>query len=159
MDQFEKEADKRRKKSSESIAVQSKEEESTTEESIIASNLTADTSSVAIVTSQNRESTETQSANHAATLTSQMEADATLNIVNSKDDCEVKNGETNVSKLEYQIETIINSKPSSHLHDVVVMGDSMVRLASQVVGELKDCTYYYPGMRLEPCCTSNGKAS
>lgn len=52
----------------------------------------------------------------------------------------------------YQIETIINKKSTKVeqvLKDAIVMGDSLVRLASQVMADLKECTYFYPGMRLE----------
>lgn len=52
----------------------------------------------------------------------------------------------------FQIETIINKKSTkvvNELKDVIVMGDSLVRLASQVALDLKDCTYVFPGMRLE----------
>lgn len=52
----------------------------------------------------------------------------------------------------FPIETIINkrsTKVEKVLKDVIVMGDSLVRLSSQVAPDLKDCTYFYPGMRLE----------
>jgi GDSL-like Lipase/Acylhydrolase family len=64
------------------------------------------------------------------------------------------------SRGEYEIETIINKRSTKRqqpLNDVLVMGDSLVRLASRVVGEVNPCTYYYPGMRLENVAQALGR--